>query len=152
MKTLKRSITVLVCLILFTSCTKSIDGKKEKEYIEKRKGIIYYKDEPFTGEMFENYENGQLRIKVNYIDGKLEDGLIKKYHRNGQLREMTNIKDGKLDGIYARYYFNGQLREKFKGKGNIKGGFQDGTMEKYDENGLLKDMYKYKDGKRKKID
>ena len=30
MKTLKRSITVLVCLILFTSCTKSIDGKKEK--------------------------------------------------------------------------------------------------------------------------
>ena len=68
MKILKRSITVLVCLILFTSCTKSIDGKKEKEYIEERKGIIYYKDEPFTGEMFENYKNGQLQLKENYKD------------------------------------------------------------------------------------
>ena len=37
MKTLKRSITVLVCLILFTSCTKSIDGKKEKSNIEVRR-------------------------------------------------------------------------------------------------------------------
>ena len=148
MKILKRSITALVCLILFTSCTKSIDGKKEKEYIEEKKGITYYKDEPFTGEIFENYENGQLKYKVNLKDGLPEDGLIKKYHRNGQLREMTNIKDGKLDGIYARYYFNGQLREKFEGKGNIKGRPQDGTLKKYDENGLLKKMYKYKDGKR----
>ena len=63
MKTLKRSITVLVCLILFTSCTKSIDGKKEKSYIEVRKGITYYKGEPFTGEMFENYKNGQEKSK-----------------------------------------------------------------------------------------
>ena len=37
MKTLKRSITVLVCLILFTSCTKSIDGEKEKSYIEDKR-------------------------------------------------------------------------------------------------------------------
>ena len=147
MKILKRSITVLVCLVLFTSCTKSIDRKKEKSNFEERKEIVYYKGTPFTGEMFENYENGQLKYKVNLIDGMLEDGLFKKYHRNGQLREIINIKDGKLDGIYERYYFNGQLREKFKGKGNIKGGFQDGTVYRYDENGLLRYTRKYKDGK-----
>ena len=147
MKILKRSITVLVCLILFTSCTKSIDGKKEKSNIEVREEITYYKDNPFTGEIFENYENGQLKYKVNYIDGMLEDGLIKRYHRNGQLREVSNIKDGQLDGIYARYYFNGQLREKFEGKGK-NGNFQDGTMTKYDENGLPEYFYEYKDGER----
>ena len=64
MKTLKRSITVLVCLILFASCTKSIDGKKEKSYIEVRKGITYYKGTPFTGEIFENYDNGQLDLNI----------------------------------------------------------------------------------------
>ena len=65
MKTLKRSITVLVCFILFASCTKSIDGKIEKSYIEERKGITYYKGTPFTGEIFKNYDNGQLKRKIN---------------------------------------------------------------------------------------
>ena len=84
MKTLKRSITVLVCLILFTSCTKSIDGKKEKSNIEVRKGTTYYKGTPFTGEIFENYENGQLQYKSNFKDGK-QDGLSESYDENGQL-------------------------------------------------------------------
>ena len=107
MKTLKRSITVLVCLILFTSCTKSIDRKKEKSYIEERKGIIYYKDEPFTGEMFENYENGQLKIKVNWKDGK-EDGLLEQYYENGQLQYKANFIDGKEDGSLESYDKNGK--------------------------------------------
>ena len=131
MKTLKRSITVLVCLILFTSCTKSIDGKKEKEYIEEKKEITYYKDKPFTGEMFENYENGQLKYKVNFIDGKVEDGLYEVYYENGQLRVKHNWKDGKPDGLVEQYYKNGQLQF----KANFKDGEQDGLYESYDKDG-----------------
>ncbi|MDC0177606.1 hypothetical protein OAJ14_05605 [Polaribacter sp.] len=108
MKILKRSITVLVCLILFTSCTKSIDGKKENEYIEEKKGITYYKGEPFTGEIFRNYKNGQLWIRSNYKDGK-EDGLSEMYYENGQLEYKENYKDGKKDGLYEEYDENGQL-------------------------------------------
>ncbi len=95
MKILKRSITVLVCLILFTSCTKSIDGKKENEYIEEKKGITYYKGEPFTGEIFENYKNGQLNYKSNFKDGKREDGLSEWYYESGQLEYKFNFRDGK---------------------------------------------------------
>jgi len=109
MKTLKRSITVLVCLILFTSCTKSIDGKKEKEYIEKRKGITYYKGEPFTGEIFGNYKNGQLNYKSNYKDGK-EDGLIEWYYENGKLEMKSNYKDGKEDGLTEWYDKDGKKK------------------------------------------
>ena len=103
MKTLKRSITVLVCLILFTSCTKSIDGKKENEYIEEKKGITYYKGEPFTGEIFRNYDNGQLKAKINYTDGK-KDGLSEHYYENGQLQFKMNFKDGKEDGSSFESY------------------------------------------------
>ena len=85
MKTLKRSITVLVCLILFTSCTKSIDYSKEKSNIEVREEITYYKGTPFTGEIFLNYLNGQLQFKKNYKDGKREDGLYESYYENGKL-------------------------------------------------------------------
>jgi len=103
MKILKRSITVLVCLILFTSCTKSIDGKKENEYIEEKKGITYYKGEPFTGEIFRNYDNGQLKAKINYTDGK-KDGLSEHYYENGQLQFKMNFKDGKEDGSSFESY------------------------------------------------
>ncbi|MDA9969053.1 hypothetical protein N9E63_03520 [Polaribacter sp.] len=131
MKILKRSITVLVCLILFTSCTKSIDGKKEKEYIEERKGITYYKGEPFTGEIFENYKNGQLWAKANYKDGK-EDGLYESYYKNGQLRSKVNWKDGKEDGLLELYYENGQLESKQNYKDGKR---EDGSLESYDKDG-----------------
>ena len=144
MKILKRSITVLFCLILFTSCTKSIDGKKEKEYIETRKGITYYKGEPFTGEIFENYKNGQLKYKVNYKDGKREDGLYEMYYENGQLEKKENFKDGKEDGLSEFYDENGTLKFKI----NWKDGKEDGLSEVYDENGKLSYKWYYKNGKK----
>ena len=112
MKILKRSITVLVCLILFTSCTKSIDGKKEKSNIDERKEITYYKGEPFTGEIFENYENGQLKYKSNFKDGKREDGLYERYYESGQLSSKANYKDGKRNGLSEFYRESGLLRSK----------------------------------------
>jgi len=133
MKTLKRSITVLVCLILFTSCTKSIDWKKEKSNFEERKEITYYKDKPFTGEIFLNYLNGQLQFKKNYKDGKREDGLYESYFKNGQLMSKTNYKDGKMNGLSESYYINGKLMS----KSNWKDGELDGLFESYFKNGKL---------------
>ena len=133
MKTLKRSITVLVCLILFTSCTKSIDYSKEKSNIEVREEITYYKGTPFTGEIFLNYLNGQLQFKKNYKDGKREDGLYESYYKNGQLMSKTNYKDGKQDGLFESYYINGKLMS----KSNWKDGELDGLYESYYKNGKL---------------
>ena len=144
MKILKRSITVLVCLILFTSCTKSIDGKKEKSNIDERKEITYYKGEPFTGEIFENYENGQLKYKSNFKDGKREDGLYERYYENGQLSYKTNLKDGKRNGLAESYYENGQLQYKV----NYKDGKENGLYESFYENGKLKLKLNLRDGKR----
>ena len=141
MKILKRSITVLVCLILFTSCTKSIDGEKEDAYIEIREEITYYKGTPFTGEIFENYNNGQLYYKINFKDGK-QDGLSEWYYENGQLQYKDNFKDGNRDGLSEFYYENGQLQR----KANYKDGELDGLEESYYKNGQLKEKGNYKDG------
>ena len=133
MKTLKRSITVLVCLILFTSCTKSINYNKEKSNFEVREDGTYYKDKPFTGEIFLNYLNGQLQFKKNYKDGKREDGLYESYFKNGQLMSKTNYKDGKMNGLSESYYINGKLMS----KSNWKDGELDGLFESYFKNGKL---------------
>jgi antitoxin component YwqK of YwqJK toxin-antitoxin module len=108
MKTLKRSITVLVCLILFASCTQSIDYTLEQEYFETKKGITYYKGTPFTGNTFINYKNGQLEYKEIYKHGK-KIGLDESYYKNGQLKYKRNYKDGKEIGLNEQYYENVQL-------------------------------------------
>ena len=58
-----------------------------------------------------------IRKKRNYKDGK-KDGLFEKYYENGQLESKGNYKDGKWDGIHEKYYENGQLKK----KGNYKDG------------------------------
>ena len=140
MKTLKRSITVLVCLILFISCTKSIDYNKEESNIEVREEITYYKGTPFTGEIFENYENGQLKYKNNFKDGKQVENET--YYENGQLWVKNNFKDGTIVGLAEQYYKNGQLQY----KSNYKDGKKDGLSEEYYENGQLEYKANYKDG------
>ena len=41
--------------------------------------------------MFENYENGQLKFKRNFKDGKI-DGLYEWYYENGQLMLKKTLK------------------------------------------------------------
>ena len=54
----------------------------------------------------EFYENGQLKFKGNYKDGK-EDGRHEWFYRNGKINMMINYKDGKLHGFYSIYSEDG---------------------------------------------
>ena len=40
-----------------------------------------------------HHSNGQLHVKVNFIDGKM-NGIYKSYHDNGQLFYEVNYIDG----------------------------------------------------------
>ena len=47
----------------------------------------------------ERYSDGQLKLRVNYADVKL-DGLSEEWYDNGQLRERATYKNGKIEGQY----------------------------------------------------
>lgn len=118
------------------------ENSDEFDYIEEtEKGIIHYKGVPFNGSVTKTYDNGQLRNKRIYKDGKY-DGSLKSYYENGQLREKGTYKDGIRNGPYEWYYKNGQL----KGKTTYKDGNKDGAYEWYYENGQLKYKGTYKNG------
>jgi len=137
MKNIKKSITVVVCLISFVSFAQRIDISLEKDNISKEDEIIYYKSDIFTGQMFENHENGQLKYEI-----EVEDGILvgnRSYYDDGQLRgKQTQFKE-------EDYYKNGQLRRKAHYN---QDGKQDGLLEKYFEDGRLNYKYNYKDGKK----
>jgi len=60
-----------------------------------RGGLIYMPNEtkPFTGNTLCFYENGQIEVVANFIDGK-RDGKMTMWNENGQKELEGNFKDG----------------------------------------------------------
>ena len=56
---------------------------------------------PYTGIAYEEYENGKLKSKREYKDGKL-DGWSAEYHINGQLEVSEWYSNGILKGASYR--------------------------------------------------
>ena len=165
-----RKLTASLCLtflVLFTSskawsdgflcsnlgilCPKIVD---EAQIVEQRQGprqrrVSRLKYEansqtPFTGYAIKKYDNGQLKSKKRYKDGK-QEGLWEEYYKNGQLKLKKYSKDGKEQGLWEEYHKNGQL----KIKGNFKEGLpKDGLYKQYHKNGQLHSKRSFKDGKR----
>ena len=128
MKTLKRSITVLVCLILFASC--SVTKYKK---LGSKIGLIQT-----------NYWSGQLQsesyAKVDSINSWILSGLTEGYYKNGQLKYKGNIKDDEMNGLTEGYYKNGQLEY----KGSYTNGIQSNICEFYYESGQLNERHHHK--------
>ena len=56
------------------------------------------------------YENGQLRSKGTYTNGKIDSPWIS-YYANGQLRNKGTYKDRKKDGLCVIYNEDGTVNE-----------------------------------------
>ena len=52
-------------------------------------------DDIKQGLVIEYYESGEVKSKVNYVDGK-EQGESTYYHKNGEIYKIENYKDGVL--------------------------------------------------------
>lgn len=88
---------------------------------------------PFTGVTIWHYDNGQLKLKTNWKDGK-QDGLHNVFHENGQLKEAVFFEKGKQNGLAKLYFENGQLKTEI----NWNNGKQE-SYKTYFENGQLKE-------------
>ena len=86
--------------------------------------------------------NFQLKSTGNInIDGK-KDGVWIKYYENGDLDKIENYKDGKRDGL-QKYFDNNSLKIDI----NFKDGKEDGLFKFYYKNGQLQTEGNNKDGK-----
>jgi antitoxin component YwqK of YwqJK toxin-antitoxin module len=85
-----RLLTIL-CLVLLVSCS------QEPPLLLVRDGITYDQktNEPVTGIVEKFYENGQLKWRTNFKDGKL-DGLWEWFDNDGNLRSTDTWKNGEL--------------------------------------------------------
>jgi hypothetical protein len=136
---MKKLLSIL-CLVLLVSCSNEVPD----DQLVERQGITYEVNSttPFTGSSVNYYDNGQLKQKENYKDGK-QDGLLEKYYSNGQLWSRQNFKNGKQDGLLEDYYRKGQL---FK-RGKYNDDTKEGLWEKFYDNGQVEFERTYIEGK-----
>ena len=93
------------------------------------------------GVLEEFYDNGQIKIKFNYSDGK-KNGLQKKWYENGQLQSLYNYDNAKLSGIQKKWHENGSLKAEW----NYKDDKLHGIIKEWYRNGNIKFSKKYEDG------
>jgi hypothetical protein len=103
---MKYSILILSLLVL-TAC--SHPEIPFDDLVEKN-GVPHQVDsgKPFTGIAVTFHENGQIKSKTTYKDGKRE-GLIEWFWENGQLGQTGNLKNGKKEGLFEMFDHNGRL-------------------------------------------
>ena len=151
---MKRLLTVTI--LLFASLLYSQSKFDINNLIDR--GVLKYApndDEPYTGKVFDFYDNGQKKLDGNYRKG-LMNGKWMYYHENGQIYVQGRFIDGdgsnlsELSGVpfngrtgrWNAWFKNGQKES----EGTYKSGIQIGKYEKWFENGKKKYEETYKDG------
>ena len=91
---MKKTLLTILSLLLIVGCSK--DPINVDKLVE-RNGVMYLinSDEPYSGEVFSLYENGQKAYEGNFKDGK-GDGLSTFWYENGKKRWERTYKDGIL--------------------------------------------------------
>ena len=95
----------------------------EQESIKDVEGIVYRDgiDEPFSGRLIKNYENGQVALSSTYLNGLLH-GLQVKFFEDGQRSFEAIFDQGILSGVKTRWWRNGSVREEeYWSNGNYNG-------------------------------
>ena len=76
-----------------------------------RKNLSYTinSKKPFSGNVQDTHENGQVSLKGKYEDG-FKTGLFLEYYDNGQLKKSSNFFMGTEEGKIEEFYKNGNIK------------------------------------------
>ncbi len=81
-----------------------------KSNLNKQNGKWYHKGSVFSGILFENYSNGELKLERKIKNGIEQEEEFEYYH-DGKLKCITNWKDGKWNGYKIWYNENGEIEK-----------------------------------------
>jgi antitoxin component YwqK of YwqJK toxin-antitoxin module len=111
--------------------------------LESRDSVSYLKKatEPYEGQCYGYYENGQKGLRGNYSKG-IKNGVWEYWYSNGQKKVEGKYKMGIKEGLWIYWYPSGQVRI----KANYVDNEMDGTNVWYYENGQKKKEAQFRNG------
>ena len=159
---MRKALLIITAVMLVLGCG-SDSIKLDINNLIDRGGLMYAPndDKPFTGIVFDFYENGEKELDGNYRKG-LMNGEWTYYHENGQihgegrfidgdgsnLSELSGIPFNGRSGRWKFWYENGQKWTEGTFKGIDEDGYpaKDGKYTVWYENGQRWTEGTYKDG------
>ena len=138
----------IILLNICFSCIREPKIKKEKVFFNKNhfsliKGVLYYKNETFTGILEEVDSINKTRNFTSYNKGQ-KHGIAAKFYFDDATAEERLYSEGKKVGIHKGWYPNGQL--KFEFYFNPKGEYH-GSVTSWYKNGQKVKAFNYVNGK-----
>ena len=126
---MKKTLLIITLLLMNTSFVVPQTSKMNINDLIDRGGLLYaYNDDkPYTGKVFDFYDNDQKKLDGGYSKG-LKNGKWNWWNTNGSFDSTGNYRKGLFDGHWEFYYDNGQLK--------AKGDYRDGDGTNRDEYGI----------------
>lgn len=127
-----KNILIIIFFVLFAfSCSSKKALLSELNWSG---GSAYLNGEPFSGYVFEMWDNKSLKYESDYKEGKqvlryeaeYENGNLsgyrKTYHKNGKIKDEENYVDGKKEGKFTSYNSDGTIEKSKTFKNNLQNG------------------------------
>ena len=148
---MKNLILKSLVLLTLVGCGNDVILNKERNYLEEKSKILYYKGSPLNGHLIEYYDDELTKLKSTYTFKEgLKIGPYETYHffGNNELKEKGNYNtffqntpfNVYKDGWIETYHQNGQLSWKRFSRGSSFSTKEDIS---YYENGQLKEKGNY---------
>ena len=119
-----------------------IKGSFSQDIIYKD-GLYFKVQNLYSGKYFEYYENGNVKMEMNILNGRLENETIL-YFENGTKKEIRSYKEGKKNGTWITWNEKGiKTAEAFYTMDK-----KDGKWTIWDDNGQKRYEMFYSDGKK----
>lgn len=148
-----KKLAFILLTIIICSCSNSIE--KNSEGLEFtgtftfpiNNEIAIYEGKPYSGEIYENYENGEIKRKIQFKDGK-RSGLDESFYKTMETQKYSNEKEEYLDTILPNRKNNiieweNNIAKSIKDYNHLFGGNYIKLMREYDENGNQIKQFSY---------
>lgn len=124
---MKHLVLALFSIIILSACS---TNEINVSSLVERNGLVYEinNDDPYDGKVFQEYNNGQIKLKGYYKDGLKVDEWVT-YFINGQINNEAYYRDGKYIGDFIEYNYDGTIKSHQLHTGNQK--INKGSWRKY---------------------
>ena len=112
MERLVQLVSSLMFALGFAACSTPSIVKKDSENLDLRKRVVEFNKSPYTGFVYESYENEDT-ASIEFYKAGLKHGVWKKFYPGGVLKEERFFKNGKKEGKYQGFYANGNKNFSF---------------------------------------
>tara|TARA_B100000941_G_scaffold250032_1_gene196131 strand:+ start:358 stop:912 length:555 start_codon:yes stop_codon:yes gene_type:complete len=107
---MKKYFFLLLIIIGCEKINKTVTIDKLSVYRTSRDSTYFFKNEPFSGNVYEINDLGKKIRSFNVIEGKL-NGTYEEFFANGDIKISIEMKFGIKNGQFKRFYENGNIKE-----------------------------------------